>query len=114
MRRPATAPSCASVRPATVVWRIETNTAITGAVGSDGFVVAVGSPRGDVIAFGADGKELWRAQVGAAIQSPPLVGRGLVIVRGSDYRVSAFDASQRPAPLELPAHRAAADAERTE
>ena len=76
-----------------VVWRSETNTAITGAVGSDGFVVAVGSPRGDVIAFGADGKELWRAQVGAAIQSPPLVGRGLVIVRGSDYRVSAFDAA---------------------
>ena len=76
-----------------IVWRVDTNTPITGAVGSDGFVVAVGSPRGDLIAFGADGKELWRAQVGAAIQSPPLVGRGLVIVRGSDYRVSAFDAS---------------------
>ncbi len=76
-----------------IVWRVDTNTPITGAVGSDGFVVAVGSPRGDVIALGADGKELWRAQVGAAIQSPPLVGRGLVIVRGSDYRVSAFEAT---------------------
>ena len=76
-----------------IAWRVDTNTPITGAVGSDGFVVAVGSPRGDVIALGADGKELWRAQVGAAIQSPPLVGRGLVIVRGSDYRVSAFEAT---------------------
>ena len=76
-----------------IIWRVDTNTPITGAVGSDGFVVAVGSPRGDVIALGADGKELWRAQVGAAIQSPPLVGRGLVIVRGSDYRVSAFEAT---------------------
>ena len=76
-----------------IVWRVDTNTPITGAVGSDGFVVAVGSPRGDVIALGADGKELWRAQVGAAIQSPPLVGRGLVVVRGSDYRVTAFEAT---------------------
>ncbi|HJW51116.1 MAG TPA: outer membrane protein assembly factor BamB [Burkholderiaceae bacterium] len=76
-----------------IIWRVDTNTPITGAVGSDGFVVAVGSPRGDVIALGADGKELWRAQVGAAIQSPPLVGRGLVVVRGSDYSVSAFEAT---------------------
>lgn len=75
------------------VWRTELNVAISGGVGSDGFVVAVGSPRGDVVALGADGKELWRAQVGAAVLSPPLVGRGLVVVRGSDYRVSAFDAN---------------------
>lgn len=75
------------------VWRTDLNVSISGGVGSDGFVVAVGSPRGDVIALGADGKELWRAQVGAAVQSPPLVGRGLVIVRGSDFRVTAFDAN---------------------
>ncbi|HTN50507.1 MAG TPA: outer membrane protein assembly factor BamB [Burkholderiaceae bacterium] len=75
------------------VWRTDLNLAISGGVGSDGFVVAVGSPRGDVVALGADGKELWRAQVGAAVQAPPLVGRGLVIVRGSDYRVTAFDAN---------------------
>jgi outer membrane protein assembly factor BamB len=76
-----------------VVWRTETNVAISGGVGSDGFVVAVGSSRGDVIALGADGKELWRAQVSGVVQSPPLVGRGLVIVRASDHRVSAFDAT---------------------
>jgi outer membrane protein assembly factor BamB len=69
-----------------IVWRIETNTAITGGVGSDGFVIAVGSSRGDVIALGADGKELWRTQVSGAVHSPPLVGRGLVIVLSSDYR----------------------------
>jgi outer membrane protein assembly factor BamB len=76
-----------------VTWRTETNVPISGGVGSDGFVVAVGSARGDVIALGADGKELWRAQVSAAIQSPPLVGRGLVVIRGSDYRIVAFDAN---------------------
>ncbi len=76
-----------------VVWRAETNTSITGGVGSDGFVVAVGSARGDVIALGADGKELWRAQVSGSVHTPPLVGRGLVIVRSSDYRITTFEAN---------------------
>jgi outer membrane protein assembly factor BamB len=75
------------------VWRVDTNTALSGGVGSDGFIVAVGTPRGEVIALGADGKELWRAQLTGALQSPPLVGRGLVVVRASDYRITAFDAS---------------------
>ena len=76
-----------------VVWRTETNVAISGGVGSDGFVVAVGSSRGEVITLGADGKELWRAQVSGVVQSPPLVGRGLVLVRASDHRITAFDAT---------------------
>jgi outer membrane protein assembly factor BamB len=76
-----------------VVWRTETDTSITGGVGSDGFVVAVGSARGDVIALGADGKETWRAQVSGSVLSPPLVGRGLVVVRSSDYRITTFDAA---------------------
>lgn len=76
-----------------VVWRTETNATITGGVGSDGFVVAVGSERGDLIALGADGKEMWRAQLNAAVQWPPLVGRGLVVVRTSDHRITAFDAT---------------------
>jgi outer membrane protein assembly factor BamB len=75
------------------VWRTDTNVTVTGGVGSDGFVVAIGSARGDVIALGADGKELWRAQVSGVIQSPPLVGRGLVVVRASDHRITAFDAT---------------------
>lgn len=76
-----------------VLWRAETNTSITGGVGSDGFVVAVGSARGDVIALGADGKELWRAQVSGSVHTPPLVGRGLVVVRSSDYRITTFEAN---------------------
>lgn len=75
------------------VWRVDTNVSLTGGVGSDGFVIAVGSSRGDVIALGADGKEQWRAQVTGSVQSPPLVGRGLVVVRASDHRITAFDAA---------------------
>lgn len=75
-----------------IVWRADSNMKISGGVGSDGFLVAVGSPRGEVATFGADGKPLWRAQIQGEVQSPPLVGRGLVIVRGSDFRITAFDA----------------------
>ena len=75
-----------------VVWRADAKAKISGGVGSDGFTVAVGTPRGEVIAFGADGKELWRSQILGEVQSPPLVGRGLVVVRGSDFRVTALDA----------------------
>lgn len=75
-----------------VVWRAEANARISGGVGSDGFVVAVGTTKGEVVTFGADGKPLWRAQVMGEVQSPPLVGRGLVIVRASDFRITAFDA----------------------
>ncbi|HEX5638175.1 MAG TPA: outer membrane protein assembly factor BamB [Burkholderiaceae bacterium] len=80
--------------PATgeVVWRAEVKSKISGGVGSDGFIVAVGTARGEVLTFGADGKPLWQAQVLGEVQSPPLVGRGLVIVRASDFRVTAFDA----------------------
>jgi outer membrane protein assembly factor BamB len=76
-----------------IVWRAETNANLTGGVGSDGFVIAVGSARGDVIALGAEGKELWRTQVSGSVDSPPLVGRGLVVVRGSDHRITALDAA---------------------
>jgi len=93
-----------------VVWRADANARISGGVGSDGFVVAVGTMKGEVIALGADGKPLWRAPVQGEVQSPPLVGRGLVVVRATDFRITAFDAEtgrrrwtyQRPtAPLTL-------------
>jgi outer membrane protein assembly factor BamB len=77
----------------TVVWRVQTKAPLTAGVGSDGFTVAVGSPRGELIALGADGAELWRTQVGSELRSPPLVGRGLIVVRGTDHRMTAFDAA---------------------
>ena len=76
-----------------VVWRTDTKARIGAGVGSDGFTVAVASARGEIIALGADGKELWRTQVGGEMRSPPLVGRGLVIVRSTDYRITALDAA---------------------
>lgn len=76
-----------------VVWRSDIKARISAGVGSDGFTVAVASTRGEVVALGADGKELWRTLVGGEMRSPPLVGRGLVVVRSTDYRITALDAA---------------------
>jgi outer membrane protein assembly factor BamB len=75
-----------------VVWRSDVKTRLSAGVGSDGFTVVVATNRGEIVALGADGKELWRTQVGGEMRSPPLVGRGLVVVRSTDYRVTALDA----------------------
>jgi outer membrane protein assembly factor BamB len=74
-------------------WRTDTKAHISAGVGSDGFTIAVATARGEVIALGADGKELWRTQLGGEMRSPPLVGRGLVVVRSTDYRITALDAA---------------------
>lgn len=75
-----------------VVWRTEVQASVSAGVGADGFTVAVATPRGEVIALDADGKIRWRAQASSDVIAPPLVGRGLVIVRSTDHRVSAYEA----------------------
>jgi outer membrane protein assembly factor BamB len=75
-----------------VVWRVDTNSPISAGVGSDGDLVAVGTRRGEVLVYDAEGQLRWKAQVASDISAPPLVGRGLVIVRATDQRVTAFDA----------------------
>ena len=74
------------------VWRTDIDARISAGVGADGFTVAVATPRGEVVALDADGKVRWRAPVSSDVISPPLVGRGVVVVRSTDHRVSAFEA----------------------
>jgi len=75
-----------------VVWRVTLDTDISAGVGSDGLTVAVATPRGEVIALDAQGKQIWRSQATSDVSERPLVGRGLVIVRSTDHRVAAFEA----------------------
>jgi outer membrane protein assembly factor BamB len=72
-------------------WRIEVKGGIAGGVGSDGLSVAVAGPRGNVAVYDADGKPLWDAQVSSNVITPPLVGHGVVLVRSTDNRVTAFE-----------------------
>jgi len=74
------------------LWRVSVEGGITAGVGSDGLTIAVGGPRGNVLAFDADGKRLWQAQAPSDIIAPPLVGHELVLVRSTDQRITAYEA----------------------
>ena len=75
------------------VWRISAGQIISGGVGSDGKLVVVGTPKGEVLAIdAATGRELWKARVSSEVLAAPAVADGLVIVRSGDSRIFGFDA----------------------
>jgi outer membrane protein assembly factor BamB len=75
------------------VWRIGTGQPISGGVGSDGKLVVVGTPKGEVLAFdAATGRETWKARVSSEVLAAPAVADGLAIVRSGDSRIFGFDA----------------------
>ncbi len=90
-----------------LVWKVNAGQPLSGGVGTDGNLVAVGSPKGDLLVFSAaDGKLAWKAKATSEILAPPAIGEGMVIVRSGDNRLAAYDAAdgkrkwlfQRPLP----------------
>lgn len=88
-------------------WRINAGQPLSGGVGSDGKIVVVGSPKGDLLAFSAaDGTPLWKTKATSEILAAPALGEGLVVVRSGDNRLAAYDQAdgkrkwiyQRPTP----------------
>jgi outer membrane protein assembly factor BamB len=75
------------------VWRISIDEKLSGGVGSDGQLVAVGTPKGEVLSFDAEtGKPLWKTRVSSEVLAAPAVGEGLVVVRSGDSRIAGLDA----------------------
>ena len=76
------------------VWRISAGQPLSGGVGSDGKLVVVGTPKGEVLAFdAATGRETWKARVSSEVLAAPAVVDGLAIVRSGDSRIFGFDAA---------------------
>ncbi len=74
------------------VWRISAGQIISGGVGSDGKLVVVGTPKGEVLAFDAGtGREIWKARVSSEVLAAPAVADGLAVVRSGDSRIFGFD-----------------------
>ncbi|HKW37116.1 MAG TPA: outer membrane protein assembly factor BamB [Burkholderiales bacterium] len=74
-------------------WRVNVGQTLSGGVGSDGSLVAVGTYQGEVIVLdAAKGAAKWHARVSSEILSPPVVTGDLVIVRAGDGRLFALDA----------------------
>jgi len=88
---------------------MEAGTHISGGVGTGGGMVFVGTPRGEVIAFGPQGKPSWKARLTGEILAPPLAHDGVVVVRSGDGRIYGLNAAdgkrrwiyQRPTQVPL-------------
>ena len=75
------------------LWRTNAGHSLSGGVGSDGALVAVGTIDGEVIALDAgSGQTRWSARVSSEVLAAPVVTGDLVIVRSADSRLFALDA----------------------
>jgi len=75
------------------VWRISAGKALSAGVGADAKVIAVGTDKGEVLAFDTDGKPLWTARVPTEVNAPPRVADGVVAVFVGDGSVHALNAT---------------------
>jgi len=74
-------------------WRIKAGQPLSAGVGSDGRLVVVGTPKGEVLAFSAsDGKALWKVKVSSEVLAAPAVGDDGVAVKSGDNRIHLLDA----------------------
>jgi outer membrane protein assembly factor BamB len=72
------------------VWRIESNILVSAGVGSGEGLVLIGSDKGDVLAFGEDGKLRWKQTVSSEVLGVPQVADGVVVVRSGDGHIAGL------------------------
>jgi outer membrane protein assembly factor BamB len=79
-------------------WRIKTDSPLKSGIGASLGAVAVGTEKGEVLAFDTSGKALWRAKVSSEVAGPPKAAEGKILVWSIDGRIFAFgetDGSQK-------------------
>jgi len=72
-------------------WQAKAPTELVAGVGAAGDLAVVAGRNGALHAFANGGRAAWSVPVGAELVSQPLVHEGLVLVRGSDNRVTAYE-----------------------
>jgi outer membrane protein assembly factor BamB len=75
------------------VWRTSAGKTLSAGVGADASTVVVGTDKGEVFAFDAQGKEKWKTRVSTEVVAPPRVADGIVAVLAGDGSVHALNAS---------------------
>lgn len=73
-------------------WNADSGRKISGGVGADSGLVAVGTAKGEVLAFDAKGQPLWQVRLSSEILSAPQVANDIVVVRTGDGRIFGLDA----------------------
>lgn len=72
------------------VWRIESNILVSAGVGSGEGLVLIGSDKGEVLAFGEEGKLRWKSTVSSEVLGVPQVSEGVVVVRSGDGHIAGL------------------------
>ncbi|MEO5701047.1 MAG: outer membrane protein assembly factor BamB [Casimicrobiaceae bacterium] len=68
-------------------WRVSAGKSLSAGVGANADLVVVGTSKGEVLAFDAQGKPRWQARVSSEILAPPLVSEGTVAIWSGDGRI---------------------------
>ncbi|HZQ60123.1 MAG TPA: outer membrane protein assembly factor BamB [Casimicrobiaceae bacterium] len=68
-------------------WRRNVGKSLTAGVGADADTVAVGTDKGDVLAFKTTGQPLWQVRVSSEVTAPPVIGNNVVAVFSGDGRI---------------------------
>lgn len=68
-------------------WRINTGATLTAGVGADATLEAVGTEKGEVLAFDPNGKPLWQTKVSSEVSGPPLPAEATLVVWSIDGKV---------------------------
>lgn len=77
-----------------VLWKVKLKEPVSGAVGTGGGRVLVGTLDGKVIALDeTDGSEVWRATVSSEVLAPPQSNGDVVVVQTQDDKLFALDIS---------------------
>jgi outer membrane protein assembly factor BamB len=74
-------------------WHVQTGITLTGGVTAEEGLIVVGGEKGDVLAYGEDGKLRWKAVATSEVLGPPEVSGGVVVVRGGDGSIAGLDAA---------------------
>jgi outer membrane protein assembly factor BamB len=76
-----------------VVWTADAGRSLSAGIGADANLLAVGTDKGEVLAFDESGKALWTATVSTEVVAPPKVADGIVLVFTGDGYVHALTAA---------------------
>jgi outer membrane protein assembly factor BamB len=74
-----------------LVSSIDAKAKLSGGAGAGEDTIVVANATGDVMAFDAAGRALWKTPLGGEILAPPLVGAGVVVARTADGRMYALN-----------------------
>ncbi len=72
------------------VWSVDSNISVSAGVGVGEGLVLIGSDKGELLAFGENGKLRWKQTVSSEVLGVPQVSDGVVVVRSGDGHIAGL------------------------